>query len=144
MVRVLVPLDGSARSLTAMQEGLAKLKGGKPDVTLFVVVQDGFASAGADRIEAFEADENDEIFPTEASARPAFDEARQLLDQLGIKSNVKTVRGRVRDAIVAESAEHDILLMHALPQRRISNVIRMSNTLWLARNAKCPVLLAGT
>lgn len=141
MVRVLVPLDGSERSLDAMEKGLEKLRAAKPHVTLLVVMQDGFETAGEDRIAAFEADADDEIFPTEASSHAAFREAQRRLTTLGVTAQTKTARGRVRTCIVDESAHHDILLMHGLPEKSILAKLRMSNTLWLARNARCSVLL---
>jgi nucleotide-binding universal stress UspA family protein len=143
MVRVLVPLDGSERSFAAMERGLAPLRDSRLEVTLFVVMHKGFEKAGQDRVEQFERDEHDEIFPTEASSLAALHDAQARLKKLGIRSSIKTVRGRVRHEIFKESAHHDVVLMHRLGPSRLLPRLRMSSTLWLARHAKCAVLLAG-
>ena len=143
MVRILVPLDGSERSIAAMEKGLAQLQAPKLQVTLLVVTQGGFEGAGADRVEEFEQDEKDEIFPTDASSLAVLHDAQKRLRRLGIACKVKTLQGKVREEILKESVQHDILLMHALDPKRLRPRLRMSSTLWLARHAKCSVLLAG-
>ncbi|MGB0653371.1 MAG: universal stress protein [Thermoplasmatota archaeon] len=141
--RVLVPLDGSQETFTAMERGLGLL-GNDVDVTLLVVQDTGFEDAPEDVTQLFDDDEDDEIFPTEDSARRLLEDAAARCKAAGIghKPACKVARGRnVRKAILAEAEHHDVLLMHALGASGFKEKLRLSGTEHLARKATCHVLL---
>ncbi|HVL88238.1 MAG TPA: universal stress protein [Candidatus Thermoplasmatota archaeon] len=141
-LRILVPLDGSDRSFRALETGLLRLAGAPGlSVTLFTVVHKGFEGAGEDAIARFDEDEQDEIFPTEESARRMLERARQACAKLGVPAVERVVVGSYYDEILRESAQHDLLLMHRLDPGEVREKLRGSRTERLARNARTSVLL---
>lgn len=142
MAKVLIPLDGSDRSMQALETGL-RLLGASSEVTLLGVQNSGFRGAGEDRIEEFDDDEEDEIFPTEDSVRRMLGRAKEACAELGVEAQTKVREGRPVVEILAEAVEHDVLVMHALDRSGVKEKIRMSSTEKLARKAACHVLLVA-
>lgn len=140
--KVLFPLDGSERSFQAMEKALVLLKGMKMDATLFVVMQEGFEKAGDDRIEDFDADEGDEIFPNVASCERMLDEAEARCKALGLKHPGRKIgKGRVPQAIIDEAPNHDLMVLHDLDKKGLLEKLRLSNTEKVARQSRVNVLL---
>jgi nucleotide-binding universal stress UspA family protein len=104
--------------------------------TVLVVRQD-FDGAPEDVVRMFEADTEDEVFPTAASAREVFQEMRRRIGAIAPKARYKVAKGNVRKEILAEAANHDLLVMHATSRGGV--LARGSHR--LARKAPCDVLL---
>lgn len=138
-MRVLVPLDGSEQSMRSLERAIALLSGSDAEYTLFCVQHEGFAGAPEDIVEMFDEDEDDEIFPTRAAAKRMLKQAASRC--AGAPTTTKVAEGKVRDEILKEAAAHDLLVMHGLDRSGLREKFRMSNTEFLARNAKCSVLL---
>lgn len=141
-MRVLFPLDGSERSLAAMEHGVAMLKGATLDATVLIVQTKGFEHASADMIEKFDEDAEDEIFPNESSAVSAFRAATKRVRGKGVRLRFKSVKGNVLKEILAESANHDLLVMHALSVEK-RGLIHVSRAKAIAKKASCSVLLVA-
>lgn len=142
-LKVLFPLDGSDRSTRAMDQALEMLAP-HPDleVTLFNVVQEGFEDADEGVVEMFDADEDDEIFPTAESAKRMLDEHLAICDEHGVDVvHQRVAVGTHYDAILEEAADHDLVVMHALDEGQLKEKIRFSQTEKLARNVDASVLL---
>jgi len=143
-MRVLVPVDGSKATEVAVDRGLAMLAGlPGVKVTFLNVRQEGFQEpADAQYVaETFEADEDDEVFPSEASSGRALDRCIAIAKRHRVAAEPKVVVGRYRDVILEESAGFDLLLMHALGASNLRDALRGSGTEHLARHAPCAVLL---
>ena len=140
-MKVLVPLDGSERSLAAMEKGITMLAACRPTVTLFVVQHEGFDNAPEDIVEEFAADQGDEIFPTQASAQRMLDTAAQRIAATGVTIRKQVGKGKVVAQIVAACEGHDVVLMHALNRSGFMEKLRLSGTEQLARKVPCSVLL---
>lgn len=142
-MRVLVPLDGSERSLAAMETGLAMLAPGKPEVTLMAVQHGGFENAPDDIVEEFAGDHDDEIFPTADSCKVMLDAAAKRISKLGLKPKQLVVEGKVIANIVKAAAGHDVIVMHALNKSGFMEKLRLSGTEQIARKVQCSVLLVA-
>lgn len=142
-LRVLVPLDGSQRSLDAMEKAMRMLAPCHPDVLLFTVQHEGFANVGDDRVEEFDADEDDEIFPTRESAQRMLDQAAVRCRHVGVEAKTKVTEGRYIPAILEQAAQHDLVVMHALGRSNLKEKLRMSGTETLARKLETSVLLVA-
>jgi nucleotide-binding universal stress UspA family protein len=143
-MRVLFPLDGSEVSYQALERGLAMLRGAPGlEVTLFNVMQEGFETAGDPQLveETFEADEEDEIFPSEASSQRVLAKALAIAQKLGIAAKAKGEMGKPHEEILREAAHHDLLVMHALGPGGLRGKLAGGGTEHLARHAPCSVLL---
>lgn len=143
-MRALFPLDGSEASYQALDRGLALLKGTpRLDVTVFNVMQEGFESAGDPELieETFEADEQDEVFPSEASSQRVLAKAIELARKHGIAVKAKGEIGRPVEEILKEAAFHDVLVMHALGPSSLRDAVKGSKSEHLVRHAPCSVLL---
>lgn len=141
-MKVLVPLDGSERSFVAMEKALAMLKPAKPTVTLLCVQEEGLEHSSEDVVQVFDQDEDDEVFPNEASAeRMLAVAAERAKEAAGLKVSTRTVAGGVRKAILAEAEGHDLLVMHRLDPSGLKDKLRASATEALARKSRCSVLL---
>lgn len=146
-MRVLVPLDGSEASFEALERGLLLLKGTPGlDVTVFNVMQEGFESAGDPELieETFEADEDDEVFPSEASSQRVLAKAIAVARKHGLAVKAKGEIGRPVEEILREAAYHDLLLLHALGPSDLKDKLKGSHTEHIARHAPCSVLLVRT
>ena len=141
-LRVLVPLDGSQRSFDALR-GALKVLAGKPGVrvTLFNVVNEGLEEAEDPRVEEFDLDEEDEVFPNEAASSRMLAKATSICKAERAESVERTVKGNVYESILAACREHDLLVMHVLDESQLKEKLRGSQTETLARKAKIPVLL---
>ena len=143
-MRALFPLDGSEASFHALERGLALLKGTpRLEVTVFNVMQEGFEAAGDPELieETFEADEGDEVFPTEASSQRVLAKALEVARKHGLAVKAKGEVGRPVEEILKEAAHHDVLVMHALGPSNLRDTIKGSTLEHLARHAPCSVLL---
>ena len=91
-------------------------------------------------VKEFEEDTEDEVFPTEASAAVVLRNATKRLRRQGVEMSLKTGKGDIADEIIAESANHDLLVMHSMaPSGRFR--LRSSRTKKVIRAAQCNVLL---
>lgn len=140
-IQVLFPLDGSDRSHEAMVDGLRLLAGADLDVTLLCVMQEGFEDADSDRVQGFDEDEHDEVFPNQDSCDRMLGRAVERCKALGVEATTKVVQGKVPRAILEECASFDLVVMHALDKAQLKEKLRMSSTEKLARQATCSVLL---
>lgn len=138
-MRVLFPLDGSERGYKAMEAALDLLKASPVKATLLVVLQD-FDGAPEEMVKDFEEDTEDEVFPTEESAVVVLRQATKRLRRKGIEMTLKTGKGDIAREIIAESGNHDLLVMHSMaPTGRFR--LRSPRTKKVIRGAKCNVLL---
>lgn len=138
-MKVLFPLDGSERAFKAMEAALDLLRGSQVQATLLVVMQD-FEGAPEDMIREFEDDTEDEIFPTEASAIVVLKQATKRMRRKGLEMKLKMAQGNIVKQIVAESKEHDLLVMHSTrPSKQF--LMRSSRTKKIVRGAQCNILL---
>ena len=139
-MRVLFPLDGSDRGFASMEAALDLLKGTSVEATLLVVMHD-FKGAPEELIKEFEEDTQDEIFPTEDSAVVVLKQATQRMRRKGLRLKLKVAKGNIVDQIIAESANHDLLVMHSA--RRTSKMfkLRSMRTKKIISGSICNVLL---
>ena len=144
MTKALCPLDGSQRSRDAAVRGLALLPKGT-DVVLFCVQNAGFDRVADDRVEMFDEDEDDEVFPTKESAQRMLDEVAEACSGTGCRVTTKVAKGPVRKQIVKEAKKggYDVMVMHELDRSGFKEKFKMSGTEWLARNVPCSVLLVA-
>lgn len=140
-LRILFPLDGSERSLLAMENALGMLEAADPEVTLLCVMHEGFHKVDEERVQEFDEDEHDEIFPTRDACDRMLDRAEKRCKKLGVGCARKVVEGKVHKEILRESGAHDLLVMHALDKGGLMEKVRMSGTERIARKAACSVLL---
>lgn len=144
-MKVLIPLDGSRPSYDAMVAALRMLKGvSGARFTALNVRNAGMEDAPEDLVAATEADEEDEIFPTEAASRKCLDRAVELAKKEGARLETKIVAGNPSKAILEEARHHDLLVMHELSGSNLRDLVRFSTTEKLARKAPCSVLLVRT
>ena len=143
MTRVLFPLDGSERSFRAMDKALDVLKGAPAQVTILVVRQEGFDHAPPEVIEKFEADMEDEIFPTEQSAVEVFRHATARVRKRGIQLRLKIVKGSVMREIVNETRNHDLMVMHSMAKWGKLARFKRTRTEPIARRSHCSVMLVS-
>ena len=138
-MRVLFPLDGSERGFASMEAALDLLQPSQVDATLLVVLHD-FKGAPEDLIKEFEEDTEDEIFPTEESAVVVLKQATRRLRRKGLKMKLKMAKGNIVKEIIAESAHHDLLVIHSSrPSKKFR--LRSSRTKKIIRDSVCNVLL---
>ena len=145
-MRVLVPLDGSEASFTALDRGLALLKGTpRLEVTVFNVMQEGFdQSADPEYVrEAFEAEQGGEVIPTEASQQRVLARGLDIAKRHGLPVTAKGEIGKPVEEVLREAAHHDVLLMHALGPSSVKDTLKGSRSEHLVRHAPCSVLLVG-
>ena len=138
-MRVLFPLDGSERGFAAMEAALDLLKANQVKATLLVVLQD-FQGAPEEMIQEFEDDTEDEVFPTEASAVVVLKQASKRMRRKGVEMTLKIGKGDIASEVIAESANHDVLVMHSL-RRSQRFRLRSRRTKKIIRGAKCNTLL---
>lgn len=138
-MKALFPLDGSAKSLAALERGLELL--GDAEATLLVVQHTGFEDAPEDRVQEFDDDEDDEVFPTADSAERLLERARRHCQELGHEVETARVTGRVIPAIVDASAGYDVLVMSGLDRSGVREKIHLGKKEKIARRAQCSVLL---
>jgi hypothetical protein len=139
-MKVLFPLDGSERGFASMEAALDLLKGTTVQATLLVVLHD-FDGAPAELVKEFEEDTEDEIFPTEDSAVVVLKQATKRLRRKGLEMKLKMAKGNIVKEIIAESANHDLLVIHSA--RRTSKMfkLRSSRTKSIIKDSVCNVLL---
>ena len=139
-MRVLFPLDGSERGFASMEAALDLLKGTTVQATLLVVLQD-FKGAPEEMVQEFEEDTEDEVFPTEDSAVVVLKQATKRLRRKGLEMKLKMSKGNIVREIIAESANHDLLVIHSA--RRASKMfkLRSSRTKKIVQGSICNVLL---
>ena len=139
-MRVLFPLDGSERGFASMEAALELLKGTTVEATLLVVMHD-FKGAPEEMVKEFEDDTQDEIFPTEDSAVVVLKQATARMRRKGLKMKLQVGKGNIVDQIIAESAKHDLLVIHSA--RRTSKMfkLRSSRTKKIISGSICNVLL---
>lgn len=138
-MRVLFPLDGSERGFASMEAALDLLQPQQVDATLLVVMHD-FKGAPEHMVKEFEDDTQDEIFPTEESAVVVLKQATKRLRRKGLKMKLKMAKGNVVKEVIAESAQHDLLVIHSSrPSQRFR--LRSSRTKRIIRGSICNVLL---
>ncbi len=131
-------MDGSERSLACMDKALQMLQTPGLEATILVVRQAGFEHAPEDLIKQFEDDEEDEIFPTEASTLQVLRMASKRCRKHGVQIKFKTVKGNVTKEIIKETASHDLIVMHGAAGRWGGLASRTGKIL---RKSKCSVLL---
>lgn len=143
MTKALFPLDGSDATYEAVERGL-KLLGAAKDhqATFLVVVSKAFRDMPADAREHLEFDDEDELFVRDDEAKAVIAKATEIAKRAKF-ANVKgqVVVGKVKEAIIKESAKHDLLVMHALQEDEAAEKRRGSATEEIARRAGCSVLL---
>ena len=143
-MRVLFPVDGRARTEAALDRGLGMLRS-VPGlrVTLLNVMQAGFDKAGDPAYveETFGADEEDQIFPTEESARRALDRAAAIARKHRVAAEPVVAEGNYVQAILEAAKGHDLLMMHALGPSSLRDSLRGSHAEDIARKAPCAVML---
>ncbi|MEK6975757.1 MAG: universal stress protein [Candidatus Thermoplasmatota archaeon] len=138
-MKVLFPLDGSERAFQAMEAALDLLHGSQVQATLLVVMQD-FRGAPEEMIKEFEDDTEDEVFPTQESAIVVLKQATKRMRRKGLEMKLKMAQGNIVKQIIAESKEHDLLVMHSTrPTKKF--LLRSSRTKKVVRGAVCNVLL---
>lgn len=138
-MRVLFPLDGSDRGFAAMEAALEVLRPHQVQATLLVVLHD-FKGAPEEMVTEFEEDTQDEIFPTEESAVVVLKQATKRLRRKGLEMKLKMAKGNIVKEIIAESAHHDLLVIHSSrPSKRFR--MRSSRTKKIIRGSICNVLL---
>jgi nucleotide-binding universal stress UspA family protein len=139
-MKVLFPLDGSERGFASMEAALDLLKGTPVEATLLVVLHD-FKGAPEEMVKEFEEDTADEIFPTEDSAVVVLKQATKRMRRKGLEMKLKMGKGNIVDQIIAESANHDLLVIHSA--RRTSKMfkLRSSRTKKIISGSICNVLL---
>lgn len=143
-MRALFPLDGGEASFQALDKGLTLLRGlPKLEVTLFNVMQEGFEEPTDPEFvqETFEADEQDEVFPSEASSQRVLARALGIAKEHGIAAKAKGEMGRPHEEILQEAQHHDLLVMHAPSPSGLRDALRGSGLEKLMRHAPCSVLL---
>ncbi len=141
-MKALIPIDGSQQTYEAMDRALALLAGTPGlKVTLFNVTHEGFEDAPEHLVDEFEADEDDEIFPTESSSWSALTQAAARPSCKGLNVETKVVKGKVVSCILAECESHDVLVMHRLGKSNWKDRLTLSQTERLVRTAPCSVLL---
>ena len=138
-MRVLFPLDGSERGFASMEAALDLLKGTTVQATLLVVLHD-FEGAPEEMVAEFEEDTQDEIFPTEDSAVVVLKQATKRLRRKGLELKLKIAKGDIVKEIVAESAHHDLLVIHSVRASQRFK-LRSSRTKKIVRGSICNVLL---
>lgn len=138
-MRALFPLDGSERGYAAMEAALDLLHPAKVEATLLVVLSD-FKGAPPEVIQEFEEDTEDEIFPSEDSAVVVLRQCTQRLRRKGLELRLKVAKGNVVQEIAAESANHDLLVLHSSRATQRFR-LRSRRTKAIVRAAKCNVLL---
>jgi nucleotide-binding universal stress UspA family protein len=138
-MRVLFPLDGSERGFASMEAALDLLEGAAVKATLLVVLHD-FQGAPEELVKEFEEDTADEIFPTEGSAVVVLKQARKRLKRKGMTLDLKLAKGNVVKEVVAESANHDLLVIHSARSSQGFR-LRSGRTKRIIRGSKCNVLL---
>jgi hypothetical protein len=123
-----------------MEAALDLLKGTTVEATLLVVMHD-FKGAPEEMIKEFEDDTEDEIFPTEESAVVVLKQATARMKRKGLKMKLEIGKGNIVDQIIAESAKHDLLVIHSA--RRTSKMfkLRSSRTKKIISGSICNVLL---
>ncbi|HEV8360220.1 MAG TPA: universal stress protein [Candidatus Thermoplasmatota archaeon] len=139
-MRALVPLDGTALGYATLEHGLAMLRAvPKLEVTLLAVMQEGFEATAdpAYVAETFEADEEDEVLPSEASSQRVLARGLDIARKQGLAARAKGEIGRPHEEILKEAAHHDVLVVPALP----ASSLKGRGTASLARQAPCHVLL---
>lgn len=146
-MRILFPTDGS----TATEEAFAELLGlfdgltAGLEITVFNVTDQGFEGADPQYVEeTFEADERDEVFPSEAASQRAIDRCVGIADKHDVDVATKIVEGTYEDEILAEAEHHDVLAMHELRTSNWLDRFTFSSTESLTRKAPCSVLLVQT
>lgn len=138
-MRVLFPLDGSERGFASMEAALDLLKGTTVQATLLVVLHD-FKGASEEMIQEFEEDTQDEIFPTEDSAVVVLKQATKRLRRKGLEMKLKMAKGNIVKEIIAESAHHDLLVIHSSRTSQRFK-LRSGRTKKVVRGSLCNVLL---
>jgi nucleotide-binding universal stress UspA family protein len=138
-MRVLFPLDGSERGFQSMEAALELLHPKVVHATLLVVLTD-FEGAPEEIVQEFEDDTEDEVFPTEASAVVVLKQATKRMRRKGVKLALKMAKGNVIDEVVAESANHDLLVMHSTRSTKRFQM-RSRRTKKIIRGSQCNVLL---
>ncbi|RYF63548.1 MAG: universal stress protein [Comamonadaceae bacterium] len=138
---ILIPVDGSNTSLTAVSKaaGLAKAFGSKV-TALYVVDPYPFTGVGAD----FAYGQSQYLSAATAEANTALDAAKSALEQAGIP--VTTVVGEghaVHDGIVraVESSGADLIVMGSHGRRGLEKLVLGSVTQRVLGVAKVPVLV---
>ena len=140
-MKALFPLDGTAESLETLDSGLRLLGQTPLEVTLLVVQQTGFEDAPEDMVHEMDEDEEDEVFPTAASAQRVLDKASKRCQEQGHQAHTKRVEGRVLDCILEEATGHDVLVMAGLHRSGMREKMDFSRKEKIARRAQCNVLL---
>lgn len=122
-----------------MEAALDVLGPANVDATILVVLSE-FKGAPEELVKEFEQDTQDEIFPTEDSAVVVLKQATKRLRRKGLKLKLKMAKGNVVKEIIAESARHDLLVIHSSrPSQRFR--LRSSRTKRIIRGSICNVLL---
>ncbi len=146
-MRILFPTDGSTATEEAF-EGLLDLLAGLSDgvdITVFNVTDAGFEGADPQYVEeTFEADERDEVFPSEDASQRAVDRCVEIAGKRGVEVATKIVQGTYKDEILAEAKHYDVLAMHELRRSNWLDRLKLSSTEALTRQAPCSVLLVQT
>lgn len=143
-MRALFPLDGSDAGFLALERGLELLRGSpRLEVTLFNVRQEGFERTADPQYvaETFEADEADEVFPSEASSQRVLARGLDIARRIGVPAKAKGELGKYEEEILKEAAYHDVLVMHALGPSSLRDTLKGSAAEHLVRTAPCSVLL---
>jgi nucleotide-binding universal stress UspA family protein len=142
-MRLLFPLDGSAVTYAAVERTLAMFAAHpKASATFLVVISKALRDMPKEAREHLEYDDEDELFIRDDEAKAVLDKAAALAKKVKFpKSTGIVLAGKVKELILAESAKHDVLVMHHLEKDRRVEERRGSATEELARNAKCGVLL---
>lgn len=146
-MRVLFPTDGSTATEEAFERFLSLFEGMHDGlkITVFNVTDEGFDVADHAYIEeTFDADERDEVFPSQEASQRAIDRCFDIAEKHGVEPDAKIVEGTYRDTILEEAERHDVLVMHELRRSNIKDFFKGSKTEKLARRAPCSVLLIDT
>jgi nucleotide-binding universal stress UspA family protein len=141
-MKVLVPLDGSERSMQAMERGLKLLKTSNPEVTLLCVQSEGMDKVDEDRRAEYENDPDDEIFATDAEANGMLIGAKARCAAIGVPVDTKVVEGKYLELILAQGRKFDLVLMHSLQKEQLLEKLHMGGAEYLVRRLETAVLLA--
>lgn len=132
--RILVPTDGSAHSLAAVDTAIevASLTGGSV-TAVYVVDTSAVSMSRGDVIEAMTAALNRE-------GEEAVAEAKARCDAAGIACGTEVVRGIPADKIVEMSGDYDLIVMSTMGRTGLAKLLIGSVAERVVRLAGCKVL----
>ena len=134
--KILVAVDGSESNKVAVDQAIemTKIVGGT--LTAICVFDIGtYGVIGQSVATGAEQELIDSTFNT------ALEYVRTKAQEAGVALNIKTVSGRPAESIVAESANHDLVVSGSLGRTGLKRALMGSVAETVVRLAHCPVLV---